>query len=440
MTSDDALEQGTFTWLVGIEDTCVYPAPDAGVVLDEFELTGHRTAWRDDLATARRLGARAVRYGVSWPLVHVAPGEYDWSILDDVLAYAVGDLGLEIVADLVHYGTPTWLEGSFADPRYPETIAEFAAAFASRYRRQVRYFTPLNEPITTASFCGLRGVWPPSLHGWHGWVTVAVPIAVGMVRATTAIREANAAAKIVHVEASMLISTDEAELEDHAAHLGMIGWLPTDLMMGRVEPDDEAWTWLVKHGASTYDLAWLNANGVRPDYMGVNYYPDLTPRALQTVNGEVLQVSHNAWAAGLRTVLTAFAERYHLPIIITETSIEGSDEVRTDWLTDSMAAIDDLIADGVDIRGYTWWPLMDFVDWSWASGGENVEEFAVATVDGDGELLVGPTPPLGRPTDGKNPFLRRMGLVRLQEEGDGELVRIETDAAIEFSRLAKGPT
>ena len=49
------------------------------------------------------------------------------------LQYA-GDLGLTIVADLVHYGTPTWLDDSFADIGYPDAIAEFAGAFAARYR------------------------------------------------------------------------------------------------------------------------------------------------------------------------------------------------------------------------------------------------------------------------------------------------------------------
>ncbi|WFR67768.1 family 1 glycosylhydrolase [Curtobacterium flaccumfaciens] len=151
---------GTFTWIAGIEDTCVYPpARFAMSPLDEHVLTGHDLAWRSDLDLVRDLGATALRYGVDWPRVHVAPGVFDWSGLDERLAYAVS-LGITVIADLVHYGTPTWLDDSFADPRYPDAVAAFAAAFASRYAGVVDHVTPLNEPITTASFAGLRGVWP----------------------------------------------------------------------------------------------------------------------------------------------------------------------------------------------------------------------------------------------------------------------------------------
>lgn len=431
---------GNFTWALGIEDTCVFTADGNSPALDEHELTGHRVSWRDDLALAKSLGATSVRYGVSWPLVHVGPHEFDWSLLDEVVEYAAHGLGLELIADLVHYGTPPWLTESFVDPRYPEAIERFARELANRYRDSIRHFTPLNEPITTASFCGLRGVWPPALTGWDGWVAVAVPIALGIVRTTHAIREVQPGASIVHVEAASLFFADDPDLAAHADLLRMVGWLPTDLTLGRVAPGSTEWDWLVDHGAPEEDLRWLLANCVVPDVMGVNYYPDLTPRRLETVSGEVVQVSLNRWVEGLREVLNAFEDRYALPLMVTETSIEGSDTVRQSWLRDSTRAVQELRRDGHDIRGYTWWPLFDFVDWSWASNGENVEEFAVTHVDGDGAVSVAPAPPLGDPRDGKEPFLRRMGLVRLEEQPDGSLARLRTGAASEFARVAKGQT
>lgn len=174
------LQPGVLTWLVGIEDTCVYPPSGVDApALDEHALTGHVGAWKDDLTLARDLGATAVRYGASWPLVHRAPGIFDWSHLDQVVDHAVHTLGLGVVADLVHYGCPPWLTGSFTDRRFPAALAEFAGAFATRYRGVVDHLTPLNEPLTTASFCGLRGVWPPYRTGWAGWTAVTVAVARG---------------------------------------------------------------------------------------------------------------------------------------------------------------------------------------------------------------------------------------------------------------------
>ena len=437
--SAGAFAKGSFTWLFGVEDTCVYPADGGRPPLDEHELTGHNESWRADLTLARDLGATSLRYGVSWPLVHTAPNEFNWLLLDEVLAFAVDELGLTIVADLVHYGTPRWLPLSFADPGYPAAIEAFAGAFAERYRGRVTHFTPLNEPVTTASFCGLRGIWPPYLTDWEGWVTVAVPMALGMSRSIAAIRAAQPRATIVHVEAATLVSTNDPALDTHAELLRGVGWLPTDLLLGRVDRSHPMWGWLLDEGAAVADLEWLLAHPQVPDILGVNYYPDLTPRRLTRINGATAQVSHNGWSIGLAEAVRRFADRYALPIVVTETSVEGDDTLREQWLHDSARELRGLRAAGLDIRGYTWWPLFDFVDWSWDAGGSNVEEFAVEQVDAGGSTLIAPAPPLGDPAEGKNAFLRRMGLVRLEERYDGTLERVVTPAAAEYTRLAGEP-
>lgn len=436
--TENIFAPGNFTWLLGIEDTCVYPNDPTATPLDEHELTGHSENWRADLEQARRLGAQALRYGVSWPLVHRAPDEFDWTVLDEVIPFAVDDLGLTIVADLVHYGTPTWLTNSFADTEYPAAIEAFAAAFAERYRSRVNHFTPLNEPLTTASFCGLRGVWPPAHTGWDGWVSVAVPMAVGIARSITAIRRVNPEAVIVHVEAATLIDAGDQHLEDHAALLRMLGWLPTDLIVGTVNATHPGYDWLLTHGADPAALDWLVSNAQHPDIIGVNYYPNLTPRQLTVLDGRVSQLSHDRWTDGLRLVLLAFSERYNLPIALTETSIEGNEALRLRWLEESAATVADLIAVGVDIRGYTWWPMFDFIDWSWAADGSNVEEFVVSLAVAGADPIVGPAPPLGDPAAGKTAFLRRMGIIHLAEQTDGSLTRVETTASDSFRRLAQG--
>jgi beta-glucosidase len=429
----NGFDRGTFRWMLGLEDTVIYPSVSSGMsVLDEFELTGHNEQWKSDLDTVARLGATGLRYGVSWPLVHVAPGVFDWSYLDERLDYAVHELGLLVIADMVHYGTPTWLEGAFADPRYPDVVAEFCGAFAERYRGVVDHITPLNEPLTTASFCGLRGVWPPALHGWDGWTTVTLGIAEGIRRSARAIKAANPDAVIVHVEASSLFETEHVHLQEELSHLSSISVLPTDLILGLVDQGHPMWTWLLEHGATEEQLLDLLDGTVGIDVLGVNYYPDLTPRTLRDVDGEVQQLTRNGWTAGLRLVLERFAVLYGLPLVVTETSIEGDDEIRKSWIEDSTRLILELKSSGVDIRGYTWWPLTDFVDWSYASGGRNVEEFVLdhATTTGAASERYADV------VSGVTPFLRRMGLVSLHESDDGQLDRVDTTAAAAFTKAA----
>lgn len=417
---------GTFTWLLGIEDTCVYPDPDFSMnTLDELELTGHRADWRADLDAAKALGARAIRYGADWPLVCTAPGVYDWSSLDDRIEYAAS-IGLAIVADLVHYGTPKWLADSFADPGYPRAVADFAAAYAGHYKGLVGYLTPFNEPLTTASFCGLRGVWPPGLTGWDGWARVTANISDGIQQSVHRIREANPEALIVHVEASSLYTAESAALEDEARRLNRLGMLPTDLALGRVQADSRSHWWLRRNGVHAAQLRRLAKNGADPDVMGVNYYPDLSPRLLRPTDSGSQQIATNAWDAGLEASLRKFSARYELPIVVTESSIEGSDEFRSSWISASIDRITSLIAQGLDIRGWTWWPLTDFVDWSYASGGRNVEEFTIS--DDVVQKRIG--------SGALEPYLRRMGLLRLEEDPQHGMARVHTRAADEFQRVA----
>ena len=421
---------------LGIEDTCVYPSDGSRPPLDEHELTDHTRNWEADLQLAADLGATTLRYGASWPLAHPAPGRYDWRHLDPVIERAP-ELGLQLILDLVHYGTPPWLEHAFADPAYAGAIEEFTAALLTRYRGGLPGLTPLNEPLTTASFCGRRGVWPPYLTGWNGWTRVALPMAVGIARATAVARELAPEVTIVHVEASTLVTAAAPEVEGHARLLTELGWLPTDLALGQVTSQHPMHAWLLQQGARPADLEWLTEHGAAPDLIGVNYYPNLTPRRVVTGPDGPTQVAHDRWDEGLAAALRGFADRYRLPLALTETSIEGDDDTRTRWLADSRAVSRRLRAEGVDLRGYTWWPLLDFVDWSWAAGGANVEEFAVATVAPDGSAVIGPAAPRGSPEQGKTPFLRRMGLVQLNETVDGALDRQPLDAARRFAAAAR---
>lgn len=429
------LRPGHLTWGLGIEDTCVHPPARYGMsALDEHALTGHDRRWRDDLRAARDLGATMLRYGASWPLANPAPGTFDWAALDERLELAT-ELGLTVVADLVHYGTPPWLDGSFADPGYPDAVAAFGGAFAARYRDLVDHVTPLNEPLTTASFSGLRGVWPPALVGWRGWVEVTLNLVEGIVRTVDAVTAVNPTAVVVHVEAASHYTPGSPELRATSDLLARVGFLPTDLVTGRVTPEHELHGWLVDHGADPARLARIAAAPARVDLVGVNYYPDLTPRLVTAHgvgDGEAAQVTHNLWTAGLEGAVRAFADRYARPVLVTETSIEGDDELRADWLRSSAAAVHGLLAAGVDVRGYTWWPFFDFVDWSYASGGVNVEEFAIPDDVLAARLAAHAAPGHVATT----PFLRRMGLVALDEHPDGTLVLRPTPAAAEFAVLS----
>jgi len=86
----------------------------------------------------------------------------------------------------------------------------------------------------------------------------------------------------------------------------------------------------------------------------------------------------NAWTEGLTDVLTSYADRYHRPVFLTETAWVGTVGERLAWLDASVACVRGLRERGVDVVGYTWWPLFDMVEWTYRHGAEPVDAYRLA--------------------------------------------------------------
>ena len=436
-------EAGAFAWIGGFEDTFMpQPHPRSGRGLDEYLLTGHYEHWRDDLHRAASLGLQALRYGIPWYRVNPAPGEFDWSWTDPVIDYATRTLGLTLILDLVHYGTPLWLDGGVLHPGYDQAVAAYARAVAERYADRVGWYTPLNEPLITAEFCGLRGIWPPHLRGDSGFVRVLDAVCRGIVATTDAIRSVDGGLGIAHVECGALYHAGAGDPREDVAHWQARAWLPGDLLLGRVDDHHPLADWLDAHGLGPERRAWYAERRFVPDLWGVNYYPEISVHRLDLEDGVLRSRAIDGWAAGLLALLREAHRRYGLPLFLSETSTHGDDDQRAAWLRDSVAAVRQARTEGVPVQGYTWWPLLDLVDWSYGAGDNLVDDFVGglgyppqgATAAGAAEFArnMGWDTARGWPLDR---YLRRMGLWRLEPDGAGGFARHETPVAETLRRI-----
>ena len=104
-----------FRYGVGIEDTFIAFEEPGRRKLDEYELTQHYQFWQRDLALVAESGADTLRWGIPWYRVEPSPGVFRWDWVDRVVE-AIAGHGLTCMVDLMHYGTPLWLENSFLHP------------------------------------------------------------------------------------------------------------------------------------------------------------------------------------------------------------------------------------------------------------------------------------------------------------------------------------
>ena len=404
------MESG-FRFAVGIEETFVPHAVAGHRALDEYDLTQHYRFWAEDLGLAAAAGASAIRYGFPWYRLNPAPGRFAWDWADRVVD-RLDELGLETIVDLVHYGTPLWLDNSFLNTDFPARLAEYAAALAERYPGRLTTWTPMNEPQITAMHCGEQGIWPPRLTGHDGYVKLVRAIVRGVVAAQRAVAEVSGGrASFVHVEATFRYAGATDAFAEEVELLRARQFLIQDLLCGRVDDAHPLAAYLRGHGFGDDDLAWSAANPAHPDVLGINYYPHLTTTEYRA--GDVLPVQlrprRDDWTAGLEELLRAFAARYRCPLMVTETSMLGSVEQRLAWLDASLELVAVLRGQGIEIVGYTWWPLFDLVAWDYRDAFGPV-----------GEHLV------------------RMGLYDLEPDEIGTLHRRATPVADRFRAWAAG--
>lgn len=407
---------GGFHFAVGVEDTFVPQAGPGERPIDEYELTEHYDRWHDDLGLAVDAGAELVRWGVPWHRVQPEPGRWDWSWVDRVMD-RFAELHLRPIVDLMHYGTPLWLENQFANPDYPKLVAEYSAAVAERYAHLgVADYTPVNEPMIHALFSGEYAYWPPYLSGPRGLTTMAGQLARGFVLAQRAIADVlGDRAVFVHVDAGMRYvgDTDAPEHRDHAARLKEQVFLVEDLVTGRVGPGHPLASHLRANGFSDDDFAWFTEAPVQPDVMGVNYYPRHSTEVFEAgvFHGGGFRdprPTRDDGVTGMIALLREAHARYGAPVMLTETCVTGSVKERIDWLDESVAALHELRAAGVPVIGYTWWPLFDMYEWTYRHSEQPREAHRLT-----------------------------MGLWRLEETDHG-LARVRTDIVDRFRHYALG--
>ena len=365
-----------FIWAAGIEDTFVPQVRPGHRPLDEYELLGHYTHWREDLALTNEVGLRALRWGVPWYKVETEPGKFDWSWIDQVVPYMVEELKITPIIDLMHYGCPFWLNREFANKDYPKYVARYAAEFANRYKSLIKWYTPLNEPIINALMCGMRGLWAPYLKGERGYIKIMMQLAKGIVRTVAAIKEIDADSIMVHVEATGLTRTIRDDLVALAREEQHRGFLCYDLISGRLTHDHPLFPWLIRNGASPDDLTELQNNKIALDVLGMNFYPQWSTKQLYLDNrGRVAFRDTEQEGSGFAELITDYYRRYEVPVMITETSAVGNDDIRSRWLDSSISTIKALRAAGVPVIGYTWFPFFTMIDWRYRFSDEPLENF-----------------------------------------------------------------
>ncbi|MGB4405475.1 MAG: family 1 glycosylhydrolase [Sphaerochaeta sp.] len=369
------MKNNEFLWCCGIEDTFIAdPHPMTEKTLDEYEMTGHYDVWRQDFDRVKSLGVDALRWGIPWYRVQPQKNTWDWSWVDEALSYLVEDLRVDLILDLMHYGTPRWLEGALIHPDYPQYVEEYTAQVIARYGHLIHMATPFNEPHTAAEFAGRRGEWPPYLEGYTGYLSVYKNIMKGTLRQTKLLQNANISC--IQVECSGGSFTNIPEFQEIASVETTVQSMFFDFLTGDLSGLEPFFPFLKNHGFTEQDFSYFSQHGTGIDIMGVNFYPQFSFQDLsKDSKGSIKRDNHQLWTNDLVRILHDRYEKYKCPMIVTETSVRDNLEMKSSWLLEASQAVYSEFVMGLPVLGFTWFPIIDMYDWDYRFKAGDKNEF-----------------------------------------------------------------
>ena len=352
----------------------------------------HYRRYADDVALLRDMGLGAYRFSIAWSRIFPdGHGRLNTKGLDFYrrLLDCLADAGIEPFVTLHHWDLPAALDdrGGWAHRDMAGWFGDYAHQLFRAFNGRVRHWVTLNEPWVIVQEGYVAGTHPPGRRSMPLARQAAHNLLRGHGLAVQAFRADGGEGRIglvVNLEPKYAASERP---EDLAAMRRLHAWMNRlyldPVFLGRY-PDElgeiDGWT------GEAFPAADFRLIREPIDFLGINYYsrsvvrdaPGLAPFGAERVLQA--QAPHTAmgwevFAEGLKSCLLWVKRRYgDLPLYITENGAAFDDEpptggrladpLRVDYLRRHLLAAHAAIAEGVDLRGYFAWSLLDNFEWA----------------------------------------------------------------------------
>ncbi|HEX4868837.1 MAG TPA: family 1 glycosylhydrolase [Acidimicrobiales bacterium] len=322
--------------------------PGSGCVESSGDACDSWNRWPDDVALLAELGFDSYRFSIEWSRIEPEDGEHAVAALDHYLRLgeALLEAGIEPVVTFHHFTTPRWLAdgGGWTNPATADRFAAFCERAATHLAPVLRRACTINEPNIVATMGYLVGVFPPGVRdrdARHRANEVFVAAHRGAVDAIRAAAPGVPVGLTLSMDDYQAVDGGESK-RDHIRR-GM-----EDVFLDATEGDDFV-------GVQTYSRSRIGPDGRLPGeegvptlIMGYEYYPQALEATIR-----------RAWD---RT-------KGEVPILVTENGIGTDDDAqRQAYVRSALEGVLRCLADGIDVRGYTYWSLLDNFEWAFGYG------------------------------------------------------------------------
>ena len=345
----------------------------------------HYHLWERDLDLLAELGVDAYRFSLAWPRIQpVGSGAVNEKGLDfyERLTDGLLERGIQPYATLYHWDLPQALQdvGGWANRETAYRFDEYARIVTERLGDRLASIATLNEPWCSSFLSYDIGEHAPGLKNRKLALAAAHHLMLAHGLAMQTMRELNKKAALgIVLNLSPAYAASLAK-EDQDARQFADGysnrWFLDPIFKGGYPAD--MWD---AFGADIPEVrdGDLKIISAKNDFLGVNYYTRSFVSADGQARPEGAEYTHMGWEvypAGLTELLLRLQNEYHTPpIYITENGAAYPDErgtgstvhdpQRVAYYQRHLAAVADAARQGVDVRGYFAWSMLDNFEWAW---------------------------------------------------------------------------
>lgn len=336
----------------------------------------HWNRYDEDISLMREMNQQLYRMSIEWSRIEPSEGSFN----EEAIEHYRTELGMLVengirpIVTLHHFSHPLWFEdmGGWENPLSVECFLRYTQKAVSSLGDLAAEWMTINEPNVYLEGAYSAGNFPPHKPSLQAYFT-------GLKHMS-----------IAHIEAYKTIHAIRKEkgfpgqtLVGFAKHVRVFdvkgkGVLPK-LSRGMVDYCFHTITFeAMVHGKFMFPIGHGNyprGRGVFCDFLGINYYSrdiiDFTWNAnrafaeLSVKEGaELNDMGWEIYPEGLYILCRKYYEAYRLPVFITENGIcDHRDDKRAQFIYEHLEAVNRLLEDGVDVRRYYHWSLMDNFEW-----------------------------------------------------------------------------
>lgn len=351
-----------------------------------LDAVDHYNRYEEDIRLLAQAGLNAYRFSIEWARIQPKEDVFDEAEIEHYRSVirCCRENGVEPIVTLHHFSSPRWLigKGGWEAETTPADFAKYTRFVMEKLGSEISYVCTINEANMGIQVAAIAKRYMQQMMAKMAASKTDGTVQVGMnLEKMMASRMAAAAAQNMEVFGVAKVESftsprtehgDELVMEAHKAARAVIREVAPHVQVGltlslhdiQALPGGEALAEKEWAEEFTHYLSAIDGD----DFLGVQNYTrsriDATGTLPMPEGAELTQMDYEFYPEALENVIRAVARDFGGDLIVTENGVATADDSRrVEFIRRALAGVRNCIADGIPVKGYCHWSLLDNFEW-----------------------------------------------------------------------------